>query len=148
MLYTRLAIGAMSVGGMKRCVQLMHRYATRRDIGTGLLLDNPVTLVRLSEIAAATTAFETLVARIAELLDDGYFVPAEAYVACKTSGPELLWKAADSLVQLLGGRGYIETNIASQILRDARVFRIFEGPTETLNMFLGCLLYTSPSPRD
>ena len=137
MLYTRLAIGAMSVGGMKRCVQLMHRYATRRDIGTGLLLDNPVTLVRLSEIAAATTAFETLVARIAELLDDGYFVPAEAYVACKTSGPELLWKAADSLVQLLGGRGYIETNIASQILRDARVFRIFEGPTETLNMFLG-----------
>lgn len=137
MLYTRLAIGAMSVGGMKRCAQLMHRYAIRRDIGTGRLLDNPVTLARLSDLTAAITAFETLVARIAELLDDGYFVPAEAYVACKTAGPELLWKAADNLVQILGGRGYIETNIASQILRDARVFRIFEGPTETLNMFLG-----------
>jgi acyl-CoA synthetase (AMP-forming)/AMP-acid ligase II/alkylation response protein AidB-like acyl-CoA dehydrogenase/acyl carrier protein len=137
MLYTRLAIGAMSVGGMKRCAQLMHRYATRRSIGTGRLLDNPVTLARLSDLTAATTAFETLVARICELLDDGWKVPAEAYVACKTAGPELLWKAADSFVQLLGGRGYIETNIASQILRDARVFRIFEGPTETLNMFLG-----------
>lgn len=137
MLYTRLAIGAMCVGGMKRCTQLMLRYATRRDIATGRLLDNPVTLARLSDLTAATTALETLVTRIAELLDDGYFVPREAYVACKTSGPEFLWKAADSLVQLLGGRGYIETNIASQILRDARVFRLFEGPTETLNMFLG-----------
>lgn len=137
MLYTRLAIGAMCVGGMKRCAQLMHRYATRRSIGTGLLLDNPVTLARLSDLTAATTAVETLVARIAELLDNGWFVPTEAYVTCKTSGPEILWKAADSLVQLLGGRGYVETNIAAQILRDTRVFRIFEGPTETLNMFLG-----------
>ena len=137
MLFTRLAIGAMCVGGMKRCTQLMLRYATRRNIATGRLLDNPVTLSRLSDITAATTAFETLVARVAELLDDECSVPVEAYVACKTSGPELLWKAADNLVQLLGGRGYTETNIASQILRDARVFRIFEGPTETLNMFLG-----------
>lgn len=137
MLFTRLAIGAMSVGGMKRCTQLMLRYATRREIATGRLLDNPVTLVRLSELTAATTAFETLVARISELLDYGWSVPVEGYIACKTSGPELLWKAADSLVQVLGGRGYIETNIASQILRDSRVFRIFEGPTETLNMFLG-----------
>jgi len=137
MLFTRLAIGAMSVGGMKRCTQLMLRYATRRDIATGCLLDNPVTLARLSDLTAAITTLETLVTRIAELLDNGCFVPVEAYVACKTSGPEFLWKAADSLVQLLGGRGYIETNIAPQILRDARVFRIFEGPTETLNMFLG-----------
>lgn len=140
MLYTRLAIGAMCVGGMKRCAQLMHRYATRRSMGTGRLLDNPVTLARLSDLTAAITVFETLVARIAEFLDDGYFVPVEAYVACKTGGPELLWQAADNLVQLLGGRGYTETNIASQILRDARVFRIFEGPTETLNMFLGSRL--------
>lgn len=137
MLFTRLAIASMSVGGMKRCTQLMLRYASRREIATGRLLDNPVTLARLSNLTAATTALETLVTRIAELLDDGCTVPVEAYVACKTSGPELLWQAADSLIQLLGGRGYIETNIAPQILRDARVFRIFEGPTETLNMFLG-----------
>ncbi|MGD1922458.1 MAG: phosphopantetheine-binding protein, partial [Pleurocapsa sp.] len=45
--------------------------------------------------------------------------------------------AADSLVQFLGGRGYVESNLAPQRLRDARVLRIFEGPTETLNMFLG-----------
>jgi len=137
MMFARLGLGAMSLGGMKRCAQLMLRYSKRRLVATGRLLDNPVTLVRLSNLTAAITALETLVFKIAELLDRGEYIPEEAYTACKTSGPEFLWEAADKLIQLLGGRGYIETNIAPQILRDARLLRIFEGPTETLNMFLG-----------
>ncbi|MEH2324910.1 MAG: acyl-CoA dehydrogenase family protein [Nostoc sp.] len=145
MLLTRLAIGAKSLGGMKRCAQLMLRYATRRDVATGRLIDNPVTLVRLGNLTAAITALETLITRISELVDNGYSVPGEAYIVCKTFGSECLWQAADNLIQLLGGRGYIETNIAPQILRDARIFRIFEGPTETLNMFLGSSLF---QPRE
>jgi acyl carrier protein len=38
---------------------------------------------------------------------------------------------------MLGGRGYIESNGAPQMLRDARVLRILEGPTETLYSHLG-----------
>ena len=59
------------------------------------------------------------------------------FAALKITAPEYFWQAADSLVQMLGGRGYIDTNIASQLLRDARVARILEGPTEALQMFLG-----------
>ena len=137
MMYGRLAIASASVGGMKRCAQLMLRYSSRRSISTGRLLENPFVLNQLSEITAAITALETLVAQIAQRLDAGEFVPSELYAVCKTAAPEFYWQAADSLVQVLGGRGYIETNIAPQILRDARVLRIFEGPTETLNLFLG-----------
>ncbi len=145
MMFGRLGLAAMSVGGMKRCAQLMLRYATRRSVATGRLLDNPVTLVRLSNLTAAITATETLVSRIAELTDAGQSVPAEAFVACKTSGPEFLWTAADMLVQLLGARGYVENNIAPQLMRDARLLRIFEGPTETLHMFLGSsVIHGSP----
>ncbi|MEM1395806.1 MAG: acyl-CoA dehydrogenase family protein, partial [Cyanobacteria bacterium P01_H01_bin.150] len=137
MMFGRLGLGVMSLGAMKRCAQLMLRYSQRRLISTGRLLDNSVTLVRLNNLTLAITALETLVFTIADLLDRGEYIPEEAYTACKTSGPEFLGEAADQLVQLLGGRGYIETNIAPQILRDARLLRIFEGPTETLNMFLG-----------
>ena len=144
MMHGRLGLAAGCIGGMKRCLQLMLRYSERRSVSTGRLLNNPVTLVRLSDLTAAITTLETLVFTIAELLDQGYSVPEEVYTACKTSGPEFFWQAADQLVQLLGGRGYIENNIAPQILRDARVFRIFEGPTETLNMFLGsCVINKS-----
>lgn len=137
MMYGRLAIAAASVGGMKRCAQLMLRYSARRSITTGKLLEHPVVLTRLHHLNAAIVVTETLVTQIAQRLDAGESVPIEAYTACKTAAPEFYWQAADGLVQTLGGRGYIETNLAPQILRDARVLRIFEGPTETLNAFLG-----------
>ncbi|MEA5513945.1 AMP-binding protein [Nodularia sp. UHCC 0506] len=137
MMYGRLAIAAACVGGMQRCVQLMWRYSGRRQIATGKLLDHPVVLYRLQELTNAITAVNSLVMRVGKLLDAGDNIPAEVYTACKISAPEFYWQAADLLVQTLGGRGYIESNIAPQILRDARILRIFEGPTETLCGFLG-----------
>jgi acyl-CoA synthetase (AMP-forming)/AMP-acid ligase II/alkylation response protein AidB-like acyl-CoA dehydrogenase/acyl carrier protein len=135
--FARLGIGALCVGAMKRCAQLMARYAARREIGTGRLLDNPVTCARLDELTCAIEALAALVQAIAGALDARAPLPHEACQACKVLGSELLWEAADRLVQMLGGRGYLETNLAPQLLRDARVLRILEGPSETLTMHLG-----------
>ncbi|HET6880275.1 MAG TPA: aminotransferase class I/II-fold pyridoxal phosphate-dependent enzyme [Pirellulales bacterium] len=137
MMHCRLGLAAISVGGMRRCAQLMLRYAERRSISTGRLLDNPVTLGRLEELCAAIDALQALTGLVARSIDAGQPPPPEVFIACKTVGPELCWQAADHLVQFLGGRGYVETNIAPQLLRDARLLRIFEGPTETLEVFLG-----------
>lgn len=132
MMHGRLCITAASLGGMKRCAQLMLRYAKCRTISTGRLLKNPVTLAKLTDLTESIVAVESLVTRIAKLLDEECYIPVEAYAACKIVGPEFFWQAADSLIQMLGGRGYIETNIAPQLLRDSRILRIYEGPTETL----------------
>ncbi|MDJ0582974.1 acyl-CoA dehydrogenase family protein [Crocosphaera sp.] len=141
----RLAIAAMCVGGMKRCAQLMLRYASRRSLGVDKLIHKPITLERLSDLTAAIGAVECLVKTMSQWLDQDIPVPEEAFLTAKIIAPELMWQAADQLVQLLGGRGYIESNIAPQILRDARVMRIFEGPTETLQARLGLLaLYYAP----
>lgn len=144
MMYGRLAIAAASVGGMKRCAQLMLRYSQRRTISTGRLLDNPVLLTRLDWLTNAIASVESLVTLAATRLDADLFVPEEIYAACKIAGPEFYWQAADYLVQCLGGRGYIEPNLAPQILRDARVLRIFEGPTESLAMHLGARVLKQP----
>jgi acyl-CoA synthetase (AMP-forming)/AMP-acid ligase II/alkylation response protein AidB-like acyl-CoA dehydrogenase/acyl carrier protein len=133
----RLGLGAMAVGGMKRCAQLMARYARRRTVATGRLLDHPVILVRLSELAAAITALECLVESCARRFDAAGTLPVDAATTCKIAGAEWLWQAADDLVQTLGGRGYVETNLAPRMLRDARLLRIFEGPTEVLLAHLG-----------
>ena len=131
MAFARLGIGALCVGAMKRCAQLMLRYAVRRDVAGGRLADNPVTLARLDELSCAIAALESLVQAIGAL-DAGGALPQEACMACKCVASELLWEAADRLMQLLGGRGYLEPNLAPQLLRDARVMRILEGPTEAL----------------
>ena len=142
--YGRFIIAGMSLGIIKRALQLMARHAARRTIATGVLIDNPATRLHIAELSAAHTAIEALVQVVGARLDAGETVPVELYCALKTCAPEYAWRAADRLVQQLAGRGYIESNIAPQILRDARVLRIFEGPTEPMNAHIGARLVHMP----
>ena len=58
-------------------------------------------------------------------------------MAAKVLGSESLNWAAGQLMQFLGGRGYMENNLAPQILRDARVYSVGEGPNEPLTIQVG-----------
>ncbi|WP_146214732.1 AMP-binding protein [Azospirillum thermophilum] len=142
--FGRFAVAAMSLGVIKRCLQLSARHGGRRVIATGRLLDNPATLMRISDLTAAAAAIEALVSTVADRLDRNLPIPPDLFCACKSAGPEYAWRAADHLMQQMAGRGYIETNIAPQIFRDARVLRIFEGPTEPMNMHIGSRLIHTP----
>ena len=135
----RLNVAAKSVGGMKHCLQLLHRFASRRPLAAGMLCENPVTQSRVVRLACAVSVVEALVTQICEALDSNAQVPVEAFLACKVAASEYLWKAADTLLQVMGGRGYLDANLAPQILRDARSFSLTEGANETLLMYLGSL---------
>ncbi|MBS0448806.1 MAG: AMP-binding protein [Proteobacteria bacterium] len=144
MMQGRLAIAGAALGAMQRCAQLMLRYAQRRTVAGGLLIDNPVTRDRLERLGGAIGAARCLVYAAADLSEAPHAPLVELSAACKILVPEELWRAVDDLTQLLGGRGYIETNGIPQWMRDARVLRIFEGPTETLKSFLGALAGRQP----
>jgi len=144
--YGRLTIAAACVGGMKRCAQLMLRYASRRQVAGGRLLDQPALRARLEDIGHGIGLLQALVARLAALADRGAELPEEVLAACKVLAPELYGQAADALMQALGGRGYMEPSGVPQMLRDARVLRIFEGPTEALAAHLGACLRRRPQP--
>lgn len=149
MMYIRLCLAAASIGTMKHCMQLMYRYAERRTIATGQLAENPITQVRLSEMIAIIDALDAFVYLVSEFLDkDGVVVPEEMFVAAKILGTEYLGWVVDCFVQMLGARGYEEASGVSKIFRDARVFRIFEGPTEALNMYIGSRVLEKNSPLD
>ena len=141
MTYTRLAFAASFLGSMKRCMQLVHRYTSRRKISsTARLLENPITLQRLGAVIAMVDLVDASVMLTAAHLDSGHVLPREIYIVCKVAGSEFLWNTIDISIQALGGRGYLENNVLPQIMRDARVTRIFEGPTETLLAFMGSKL--------
>jgi hypothetical protein len=55
----------------------------------------------------------------------------------KIAASDSLWQAADDLVETLGGRGYMENNIAPQIMRDCRMLRIGEGANELMTLSVG-----------
>lgn len=133
----RACTAGVSVGVMKRSAQMMVRYAGRRQIASGRLLDNIVSRDRLTSLLVEIAALDRFVQSIGNWLDAGLDVPAEIFAAVKVLSAEAAYRGVDSLVQMLGGRGYIETNLAPQMLRDVRLLRIFEGATEAMQMFIG-----------
>jgi alkylation response protein AidB-like acyl-CoA dehydrogenase len=137
MSWSRFAITSTSLGAIKRAAQLMLRFAMRRQIATGRLVDHPVARGHLGETVAQAAVTEGLLYRVAAILDRGESVSVDLYAVCKLVGTEFAWLAADRLVQVLGSRGYDEANAAPQLLRDARVGRIFEGTSEALVAFIG-----------
>jgi len=144
--FGRTCIAACAVGMMKRSAQLMTRYARQRSMATGRLIDNIVTRERLTQLTTETSALEVFVQTFAQWMDDKLDIPKECFAALKALAAESAFTAVDGLMQLLGGRGFIETNIAPQMLRDVRLMRIFEGPSETMQMFVGTrIAATSPS---
>lgn len=131
----RLGISAIALGGLRRSIQLAQRYASRRQISAGSLL--AVAHDTLAGLVAAAAAAANLLRITGDACDETGSPPAHLAAICKIVVPELLGHGADRVTQLLGGRGYIDTSGMPQLVRDARLLRIFEGPTETLEMHVG-----------
>jgi acyl-CoA synthetase (AMP-forming)/AMP-acid ligase II/alkylation response protein AidB-like acyl-CoA dehydrogenase len=135
--YGRLATAAVAIGATLRCAQLIQRYTSRREIETGILLHNPQAAVRVSELVHRVTLDQALLSHGAKWLDAGNSLLPEIAMALKIEATENLNRSADVLMQLLGGRGYMENNLAPQMLRDARALSIGEGANESLLAAIG-----------
>jgi acyl-CoA dehydrogenase family protein 9 len=55
---------------------------------------------------------------------------------CKVSGTEFLWYAANRALQLAGGEGYMRNRPYEKVLRDTRIYPIFEGANDVMRAFI------------
>ena len=55
---------------------------------------------------------------------------------CKVSGTEFLWYTANRAMQLKGGAGYMKDEPYEKVLRDIRIFPIFEGANDVMRAFV------------
>lgn len=140
----RVTLAAGALGAMMRSLELAHRFARRREVATGNLAENGRIQQILAECAAATQAVEALVQHIAGRLDAAERVPEELYFVAKILGCELMFQVVDQCLQLLGARGFVDTNVVGQFFRDYRLFRIFEGSTEAVTVYLGTKFLVAP----
>ncbi|AGZ40970.1 acyl-CoA dehydrogenase family protein [Actinoplanes friuliensis] len=141
----RVVLAAMSVGAAMRSLELAQRFTKGREVATGSLAENGRIRETLAEAGAGVQAVETLVSRIATWLDAGRDVPDAWYFCAKILGCELGWSAIDTALQVLAARGFLDTNTVGQHFRDYRLFRIFEGSTEAIAVYLGTMLVRNPA---
>ncbi|MNP31298.1 (R)-benzylsuccinyl-CoA dehydrogenase [compost metagenome] len=69
------------------------------------------------------------------VLDQGQRGGFESSMA-KVISSEAIWRVIDRSVQALGGQGVTSESIVERIFRDARAFRIYDGPNEVHRMSL------------
>ncbi|HET7457562.1 MAG TPA: acyl-CoA dehydrogenase family protein [Gemmatimonadaceae bacterium] len=132
----RLSLASGCTAGAKQVLGQMAEYAEQRIQFGAPLASFEITQRKMAQIAADTYASDAMVGHLAWLAERDEEHALEAACA-KVFASELLWRAADEMVQVAGGRGYVQPWPYERVLRDVRINRIFEGANEVLRLFVG-----------
>ena len=142
----RLSVPATCAAAAKASLKIAREWSAERVQWGKPVGEHEAVAAKLAHLAATAYALEAMVEVSSALADAGETdIRIEAALA-KLYASEAAWSAADTMVQVRGGRGY-ETAAslaargerpvpAEQILRDLRINRIFEGSTEIMHLLI------------
>ena len=132
----RLTLAAGCTGATKATLKRMTTYAEERVQFGHPLADFEITQRKLAQLAGETYAADAMLGILASLVDRGEADFSLEAACAKVFASDLVWRAADDMVQLAGGRGYVKPYPYERALRDSRINRIFEGANEVLRLFI------------
>jgi acyl-CoA dehydrogenase family protein 9 len=132
----RLTLAAGCTSAAKKIVGEMARYAEQRVQFGHPLAHFEITQRKLARFASDAYAADAMLGVLAALADNPDADFALEAACAKVFASELIWEAADEMVQIAGGRGFVKPYPYERILRDSRINRIFEGANEVLRLFI------------
>jgi len=125
----RINLAGLCVGPAVRLVEEMVRRATGRQQFGQPIADFQLVQQMIAESNTEVHAARALVLETARKRDAGEDVTMEASM-CKLFASEMCGRVADRAVQVFGGGGYMEGNVAERFYRDVRLFRLYEGTSQ------------------
>ena len=132
----RLTLAAGCTAGAKNLTTEMARYAEQRVQFGHPLAHFEITQRKISHLAASAYASDAMLGILASLADRPETDFSLEAACAKVFSSELIWEAADEMVQVAGGRGFVKPYPYERLLRDSRINRIFEGANEVLRLFI------------
>lgn len=131
---SRFQFPGMGLGFIKRILDEAINHAKSRVVGNKHLFDYDQVQHRLSRLQANFTvcsAFCLKASEIAGVENDLSSLGLEANVI-KSVTSDIMQESAQSLLQLVGAKGYKLNHIAGRSVVDSRPFQIFEGSNDIL----------------
>lgn len=89
----------------------------------------------LADSKAEIYAAQCMIADACRLADEGRRTTIEAS-ATKMFASEMCGRVGDRCVQIFSGAGYLREYPAERFFRDARLYRIYEGTTQILQLVI------------
>src|SRR4051794_5503676 len=132
----RLSLGTGSVGLAKKLIDLsIHHVGERRQFGQPLA-DFDMVEDKIGWMVSYLFGLESVAYLTTGLVDRGVEDYSVESAMCKVTGTEFVWYQANRAMQLAGGQGYMRTEPYEQIMRDIRIFPIFEGANDVLRSYV------------
>ena len=125
----RPVVGAVATGISQTCVDIAKDYMKQRVQFGKPLAALQALQFKLADMEIATQTSRAMVYHVMELEDAGIQCSKEAAIA-KCYAGDCAMKNAIECVQILGGYGYSREYPAEKLMRDAKIYQIFEGTNE------------------
>jgi len=131
---SRIQFPGMGMGFLKRMLDEALDHCKTRFVGGQSLFNYEQVKRRISELQASFTICSAMCAYTAENAAMGKDLSKEDLQAnsVKTVMTDLMQNASQSLLQLVGAKGYSYDHIAGRAVVDSRPFQIFEGSNDIL----------------
>jgi len=133
--HTRPGVAAGANGITKAALNIALSYAKRRRTFDKKLISNQGISFKLAEVMTRLDAARLLTYRAAWLFDRGEDNTREAAEA-KWFAADVAMQAAIECTQVLGGYGYTNEMPAEKLVRDAKIYQIYEGASEIQKMII------------
>jgi alkylation response protein AidB-like acyl-CoA dehydrogenase len=132
----RLSLGTGSVGAAKWLLdEAIDHVNVRRQFGRPLA-EFELVQEKIGWMVSYLFGLESMAYLTTGLVDAGVPDYSIESAICKVSGTEFLWYQANRALQLKGGAGYMRDQPYEKVLRDIRIFPIFEGANDVLRAFI------------
>ncbi|MEO1220071.1 MAG: acyl-CoA dehydrogenase family protein [Pseudomonadota bacterium] len=129
----RISVGATAAGYARRALDSAIRYANERKAFGEPIANFQLIQQMLADSEIEIYAAEAMMRDVTERADRGENILIKA-AAFKVFSSEMCGRVVDRVVQVYGGAGYLAEYDAERFYRDARIYRIYEGTTQILQL--------------
>ncbi|XP_059346595.1 LOW QUALITY PROTEIN: very long-chain specific acyl-CoA dehydrogenase, mitochondrial [Ammospiza nelsoni] len=132
----RFGMAAAMAGTIRGLLQAAVSHAANRSQFGAKIHEFGAIQEKLGRMALLHYVTESMAFMISANMDRGDpDFQIEAAIS-KIFGSEAAWAVADECIQVMGGMGFMQEPGVERVLRDLRIFRIFEGTNDILRLFV------------
>src|SRR3712207_5381395 len=132
----RIGLGTGAVGLAKRLLDLtIEHVTTRRQFGKQIA-DFDLVEEKVAWMVENLFGLESMAYMTTGMIDNGIDDYSVESAMAKVAGTEFVWYAANRAFQLRGGQAFMHGEPYERILRDIRIFPIFEGANDVMRSYI------------
>lgn len=132
----RMSLGTGAVAATKELIELGIEHTRSREQFGRPLGEFELVEEKIAWMVSYLFGLESMAYLTTGLVDRGIPDFSLESAMVKVASTEFLWYAANRVFQLAGGEAYLRDRPYEKILRDIRIFPIFEGANDVLRAFI------------